>query len=287
MSQTVWYTTARRAKGGGTGKRATDRGATSAIATKTNPIDIAIRRIASVAALSEREQDFIRSLPHTTDSRRRGVILVTEGSRTQSMTFVISGWACRQRFLPDGRRQILGFALPGDILDVGILSGGTASTSIVTITPVELLKTPIPAEMLRSNPELCKTDGSGDGSARIPELVRLDLLASKLELARAQDHVLRLGRQTAYERMAHLLLELHGRLGAVGLTRGPVFSLPLTQEALADALGLSIVHINRTLQQLRADRLVEMGAGVVKLLDADALAAIADFSPNRSIRMAS
>ena len=93
------------------------------------------------------------------------------------------------------------------------------------------------------------------------------------------DHVVRLGRQTAYERVAHLLLELNGRLEAVGLSEGGVFEAPLTQEVMADALGLSVVHINRTLQHLRRERMIVFETGRVSLLAPELLAAAADYAP--------
>ena len=99
--------------------------------------------------------------------------------------------------------------------------------------------------------------------------------------------VVRIGRQTAYERVAHLLLELHFRLRVVGLATDDFMPLPLTQEIIADALGLSIVHLNRTLQQLRRDGIVEVKGGVARLLDAGRLRSIADFrAPHVTARRA-
>jgi hypothetical protein len=88
-----------------------------------------------------------------------------------------------------------------------------------------------------------------------------------------------LGRQTAYERVAHFLLEVQRRLEIAGLGDGQRFPLPLTQEIMGDALGLSIVHVNRTLQQLRRERLIELRSGVTILLQRDLLASIANFQP--------
>ncbi|GJE43212.1 hypothetical protein AEGHOMDF_2391 [Methylobacterium soli] len=91
--------------------------------------------------------------------------------------------------------------------------------------------------------------------------------------------VTRLGRQTAYERMSHLLLELRERLSLAGIEPGDSFTLPIIQEMLADALGLSVVHTNRTLQQLRRDGLIRMSGMKVTLVDAAALAALSDYVP--------
>ncbi len=91
------------------------------------------------------------------------------------------------------------------------------------------------------------------------------------------EQIVRLGRRNAYERIAHILLELHKRLQAVGLASESSYPTPITQEMLADALGLSIVHVNRTLGRLRRERLVSIDDGRVVLRDVAALAAIADF----------
>ena len=91
------------------------------------------------------------------------------------------------------------------------------------------------------------------------------------------DHVVRLGRQTAYERVAHLLLELNQRMLTVGLSQGGAYDAPLTQEVMADALGLSVVHINRTLQQLRRDRMIVFEGQRVTLLALELLASAADY----------
>jgi CRP-like cAMP-binding protein len=101
--------------------------------------------------------------------------------------------------------------------------------------------------------------------------------AEILEDALLLDHAVRLGRLTAFERVAHFLLELQQRLEIAGLGDRQRFPLPLTQEILADALGLSIVHVNRTLQQLRRTGLIELRSGVAILVQPDALAKLCDY----------
>jgi CRP-like cAMP-binding protein len=91
------------------------------------------------------------------------------------------------------------------------------------------------------------------------------------------NQVVRLGRQSAYERMAHLLLGFHDRLDAVGLAQGGAFAMPFTQEVLSDVLGLSTVHTNRTLQQLRREHLIESHGMTMRLMDIKLLAEIADY----------
>ncbi|MCR5880865.1 Crp/Fnr family transcriptional regulator [Phenylobacterium sp. J367] len=116
-------------------------------------------------------------------------------------------------------------------------------------------------------------------AGRAPGLARAFRKAQALEQALLLDHVVRLGRQTAYERVAHFLLELQHRLHLSALGDQQRFALPLTQEIMADVLGLSIVHVNRTLQQLRREQLIELRSGVAILLQRDTLVGIAGFKP--------
>ncbi len=176
--------------------------------------------------------------------------------------FLLSGWACLSRELNDGRRQVVAFLLPGDAVGFDLLTQSRESTKITAVTAVNVQ---------RVRPSLI---GQITGS---PGLSRALAIASDQQQTRLINQVVRLGRQTAYERCAHLLLELHARLAEVGETYGDSFRLPVKQEILADALGLSLVHVNRTLQQLRRDGLVEVHGGLAILQDRAALAEISEF----------
>ena len=164
--------------------------------------------------------------------------------------------------LPDGRRQIFSFLLPGDGFGLSRRPGPELST-VAALTALETVD---------AEPML---DAIHAGKA--PGLARALSGIEPLEQTQLFDHMVRLGRQTAYERVAHFLLELQRRLEVVGLGDNQRFPLPLTQEILADALGLSIVHVNRTLQQLRRERLIELRSGVAILLERELLASIADY----------
>jgi CRP-like cAMP-binding protein len=176
--------------------------------------------------------------------------------------FMLSGWACLARELDDGRRQLVAFLLPGDAVGFDLLTQSRESTKVSALTPVKI-------QRVRQS-----LMGELTGS---PGLNRALAIASDQQQKRLIDQVVRLGRQTAYERCAHLFLELHARLSEVGETQGDSFRLPVKQEVLADALGLSLVHVNRTLQQLRRDRLVEVHGGSAILHDRGALAEICEF----------
>ncbi|WP_419898934.1 Crp/Fnr family transcriptional regulator [Roseomonas sp. USHLN139] len=178
---------------------------------------------------------------------------------------LVSGWAARVRMLADGRRQIVAFLLPGDLIG----------------RPPPCL--PAPCAALALTRVLLADAQPLFAASRFPQAPPTSGLARALRAAELQeevllrDQVVRLGRQTAYERLASLLLELRQRLEAAGLAEPNRFALPLTQEVLADALGLSIVHINRTVQQMRRDRLIELRGGQVIILQQETLQSVADW----------
>jgi CRP-like cAMP-binding protein len=229
----------------------------------SRPIDPVLRRLKTFAALSEEEQALVRSISERRERHSPGEELVAEGQVERRTRFVVSGWACRQRVMPDGRRQIFGFLLPGDALGPGERAAGAALASVVALTARETADGEPIGEAARAN--------------RAPGIAQALVRARQLEQSLLLDHVVRLGRQTAYERVAHFMLELQHRMEVAGFGDAQRFPLPLTQEILADVLGLSIVHVNRTLQQLRRERLIELRSGVAILLQPDMLASIADY----------
>jgi CRP-like cAMP-binding protein len=226
------------------------------------PLEPVLRRLRAYSALSEAEQEFLRTLMDRRERVPAGEELVPDGGLADPPRFILSGWACRQRVLSDGRRQIFSFLLPGD--SIGLRTRASAELApICTLTAVEVVAADPVLEAIRSG--------------RAPGLARAVAAAEVAEQALILDQMVRLGRQTAYERVAHFLLELQNRLEVAGLGDGQRFPLPLTQEILADALGLSIVHVNRTLQQLRREGLIELRSGVAILLQRDTLLRIADY----------
>ena len=181
------------------------------------------------------------------------------GGRT---AVILSGWACEMRILSDGGRQIFCFVTPGDVIDISP-RGKQASRGILALTRLELIDAQI---LLRDQARFGKSDLGA----------QIDSLRARRQ-ERLLDHIVRLGRKSAYERVIHLLLELHERLSAIGLAKSGSFRAPLTQEHMADALGLSLVHINRTLKQLRREGLIELTSGAVTLLKPGQLMALAGY----------
>lgn len=170
------------------------------------------------------------------------VDITREGDRPKDVHLILSGWACRYKQLEDGRRQVVSFFLPGDLCDLNMFILREMDHSIGTITPVSI------ADLSR--------DFFDDMSAGYPRIVTAFWWESLVNAAVQREWTMNLGQRTALERMAHLLCEIFFRLRIAGLTREDSCDFPLTQADLADATGLSKVHVNRTLQELRSAGLI-------------------------------
>ena len=170
------------------------------------------------------------------------VDIAREGDRPKDVHLILSGWACRYKQLEDGRRQVVSFFLPGDLCDLNIFILREMDHSIGTITQVSI------ADLSR--------DFFDEMSAGHPRIVTAFWWESLVNAAVQREWTMNLGQRTALERMAHLLCEIFFRLRIAGLTREDSCDFPLTQADLADATGLSKVHVNRTLQELRSTGLI-------------------------------
>jgi CRP-like cAMP-binding protein len=185
------------------------------------------------------------------------------GRRYANLFLNHSGWLLRYKILHNGDRQILDFILPGQIFGLQACLFRESLYSVATITAAEL--SPIPFEMLDQVFE------------RSPHLARALFWSALRESAILSEHLIDTARRSAYERVSHFLLELFVRLGTVGRTVGMSFDLPLTQELIGDALGLTMVHVNRTFRALREDKLVAVDGRRVTILDFEALSLVCDF----------
>lgn len=232
-------------------------------------LEVAIRRLQTLHTLDPAAIALIRSLDEV-QSHPAGTELSGEQAASARPRIVLTGWAARMRWLSDGRRQIIGFVLPGDGIGLNLAArplGRAATIALTTLTTADAG----PVVKALQHPEAA------------PGLAEAVRLAASMDEALLLDQVVRLGRQTACERIAHLLLELRDRLADVGLVHGGAFPLPLTQEVIADATGLSVVHVNRILQQLRRDKLLDLRAGHATLLDISRLRTLADYQRPRPI----
>jgi len=226
-----------------------------------------LKTLGATLSLSEEEQALIRLLGLYRETIPSGALFDPDG-REARPRLILQGWACRQRILSDGQRQIFGFLLPGDGVGLSAEARALDGASVAALTRVEYAD----ASMLREI--LALQDARHDRLRRGLALARL------YEDACLLDHVVRLGRQAAPARLGHLFLELRDRLHRAGLGFGDRLHLPLTQETLADALGLSLVHVGRTLGQMRRDRLIALEGGWLTILDEARLRLACDYNPD-------
>jgi len=177
---------------------------------------------------------------------------------------LMDGWAYAFKVMRDGRRQIVRFLVPGDIVNPHGLFEDPSGFAVRTLTPISLV--PLGPEMwtriAEPNPALARRLAWILGNATTDA-----------------DHVVSLGRRNAYERISHFLVRTWDRLAAIGMVNGTHYRLPVKQEHLADYLGLSVVHVSRTLTQLREDGLARVERGTAKLDDPEGLMAAGDTRP--------
>ncbi|MBW7968815.1 Crp/Fnr family transcriptional regulator [Bradyrhizobium sp. BR 10289] len=194
-----------------------------------------------------------------------GEDLVAEGDQIESVRIVLSGWLFRHKTLEDGRRQIVNFILPGETCDAHAYLLPSIDHSITTATPVAY------AEIKRVRFEKLM--------ASERTLAEAFMCETLLNNAIQREWAINLGRRVALEKVAHLFCEIYERLRPVGLVEGNSCSFPVTQMDLADATGLSVVHLNRTIQELRATGLITLRDRTLTISDLDALKSAALFSP--------
>ena len=225
----------------------------------------------SAAARPDRRSSFTATeralLSHVDDggSRRWAARedLVVEGAAAPAVHLLIDGWACTYRQLDDRRRQITGFLLPGDLSDADTSTETRAAQSVMALTPLATT--------------MFDRDDVERAANAFPKLRQAMLRQMMGGLAIQREWTVSTGRRTATERIAHLFCELLTRLEAVGLTEGDEFDLPITQIDIADATGLTSVHVNRVIQQLRSDGLIRLERRRLQVRDRRALERTGEF----------
>lgn len=197
---------------------------------------------------------------------KKGKDIIVEGYEYKGLHIVESGFAVRYKLLHNGGRQIVGIALPGDIIGFPACFFGHATFSVMAIGKMGLHYVP-----LDQFAALC--------------LKRANIATALVWFAAREagiyiEHITDTGRRGPLERLAHFLLEIHARLQAVGYAAESSFEMPLSQESIGDAVGLSAPHVNRMLAELRRDGLISMSGHEIKILDRAALQILGEFRPS-------
>ncbi|MEH6648044.1 Crp/Fnr family transcriptional regulator [Sulfitobacter sp.] len=221
------------------------------------------RKLGAFVALSE-EEIFVLERLH---KRRRTFVagrdLVHQGQADQAAYILVSGWACSYKLLHDGQRQVIDFQIPGDFLGLRSVVLHVSDHSIEPVTDIEV--TEVHAADLF------------EVFAETPRLATAVLWTASRAEAMVVEHLVGIGRRDATERLAHFLLELGERLALVGMGSNAGYACPLTQYLIADAVGLSAVHVNRVLRQLREQGMVTFRDGYVTFDDYDRMVEFAGF----------
>lgn len=220
-----------------------------------------LRALPCLREFTREELAFVRQFKIDELHVDAGASFLREGARSEHLYTVLNGWAFRYKMLDDGRRQILNFALPGDMVGLQGTLMHEMEHSVEALTPLTLCVFP------RSK--------LYDLYSQFPSLAfDITWLAAREEQL-IDEHLVSLGRRTALERIAYLLLTLFVRAQELGLAREGSVSFPFTQQHLADALGMSLVHTNKTLKRLLATKAVGWKGRAFAVHDRAALAAIA------------
>lgn len=207
-------------------------------------VPAAVLRLEAFTRLSTEDKAALAKISKATRVIAPRRDLIREGESPQYIHLMVDGWACRYKTLPDGRRQIVAFFLPGDFCDLNVCVLKAMDHSIGAITRLSV------ADIRRDEMDSLTTT--------FPRVTQALWWEALVNAAIQREWTLNVGQRTAYERIAHLLVEIFLRLRTIGMTIGVSCDFPLTQNDLADATGLTAVHVNRTLQELRKDGLIEL-----------------------------
>jgi len=224
-----------------------------------------IRKLERFAPLSPEERGALQSLPVKLSEFARGEVIVPQGSVQQESAIVAAGFTCRFKILSDGTRQIVSLQVPGDFVDLHAFVLKPIDHAVAALSQARIARVPHLAleQMLERHPRLARSlmwDMAVDG-------------------ATTREWLAIMGCRSAYQQLAHLFCELYFRVDWAGLIEDHGFEFPMTQEELADACGLSTVHVNRSLQALRKERLIVLENRRLTIPQINDLVTAAEFDP--------
>ena len=224
-----------------------------------------VTRLSRIMKLSEADLKSFELIIESERLVKKRKDLVVVGNEYRNLCFVKDGYAIRYKLLRSGKRQILNVILPGDVIGFPVSFFDRSIYSVVAVSDMTY--------------NICPLDAYARLCYEQPQFgLALSWLAA-YEAAIYAEHIVDLGRRTPLERLAHFLLELHARLLAVGRAEKTSFDLPFSQEVMADVLGLSVPHLNRVMQQLRAEQLIASRSRLVELTDMAGLQTLAHYQP--------
>jgi CRP-like cAMP-binding protein len=224
-----------------------------------------IRKLETIAVLSNAEKQAIAGIPLRLKSFEEDTDLSREGEAPTECCLVIDGLVCRYKVLGAGQRQIMSLHLPGDIPDLQSLHLGVLDHSLGSLTAGRAAYLPHAAVR--------------DLTDRFPNITAAFWRDTLIDAAVSREWLAGIGRRTAHQRVAHLICEVFVRSRALHLVEERLFELPVTQAELGDALGLSTVHVNRVLQDLRRDDLITWRGKSILVKDWERLSLAGDFDP--------
>ncbi len=230
-----------------------------------SPVDALAQKLRTIGSLSDDDLALLRLVPLKLTSIARGRDAVTESEPARFCCLLVDGYLCRYKMSEDGSRQILSFHNPGDIPDLQSLHLWRNDHSLLALTPCTVA--------------YISHDALWQTVRQSHTLTALLWRETLIESAKFRQWMLELGQYPAEQRLAHLFCEIYAQAYSVGLAEGHSCPLPVTQQDLADALGLSAVHINRTLMTLRSAGHADFRDGRLKINDWRALVQAAEFNP--------
>lgn len=232
--------------------------------TKTNCADCPLRAIDAFRDFDKKELEFVRSFKRGETVADAGTTIISQGSSTPFLYTVMTGWGFRYKTMEDGRRQVLNYVLPGDFVGLQATLMHDMEHSVETLSTMELcvFEREQFYRIFEQSPTLA---------------FDITWIAAREERI-LDEHIVSLGTRTALERCAYLIAYLHDRARQIQLFPRPAKHLPLTQQLVADTLGLSVVHTNRTLKKLAHRGLVRWTSAGCEVVDARGLEKLAEWS---------
>ncbi|TFI56808.1 Crp/Fnr family transcriptional regulator [Sphingomonas parva] len=232
-----------------------------------NEVDVfesLIRKLERLNPLDEQDRAALRALPFKIVTDAAGSYLVRDGDAVTQCCLLLHGYACRNKMTSSGGRQIVSFHMAGDLLDVQHLLLPRADHNLQAIT--EVVTACIPIEALKAV------------VAVRPAVAEALWRDSLIDASVFREWVLNVGRRDAKSRIAHMLCEFAARCQAAGLGSAEGFDVPITQEQIADATGLTAVHVNRMLRELSEDGVISRKGRRISIVDWPGMQQVADFS---------